>query len=235
MIKVFDPLEYKKIKIDSKSTSFCGAKYYLATMWLQAGMTASCHHNPSHAIDINEIALNPSALHNTKQKKQEREDMRQGLKPSGCHYCWNIESIGDLAVSDRIWNSHANSDEELDQAFAADYNENFNLTRLEISFDRTCQFACSYCSPWVSSSWHKDIKINGTYKNLEVETRRQYTSPVDNDMPYAPNESNPYIDAFFKWWESDLHKTLKELRITGGEPFMSGHFWRLIDWLQRIS
>jgi hypothetical protein len=40
------------------------------------------------------------------------------------------------------------------------------------------------------------------------------------------------VEAFFKWWETDLHKTLKELRITGGEPLMSGYTWRLIDWFQ---
>jgi pyruvate-formate lyase-activating enzyme len=49
---------------------------------------------------------------------------------------------------------------------------------------------------------------------------------------YTINDVNPYVEAFFKWWESDLHKTLKELRITGGEPLMSGYTWRLIDWFQ---
>jgi hypothetical protein len=46
------------------------------------------------------------------------------------------------------------------------------------------------------------------------------------------NEVNPYVEAFFKWWETDLHKTLKELRITGGEPLMSDNTWRLIDWFK---
>ena len=40
------------------------------------------------------------------------------------------------------------------------------------------------------------------------------------------------MDAFFAWWETDLHKTLQELRITGGEPTMSGELWRLIDWFK---
>jgi hypothetical protein len=40
------------------------------------------------------------------------------------------------------------------------------------------------------------------------------------------------VDAFFAWWESDLHQTLQELRITGGEPTMSGELWRLIDWFK---
>jgi hypothetical protein len=40
------------------------------------------------------------------------------------------------------------------------------------------------------------------------------------------------VDAFHKWWESDLHRTLKELRVTGGEPLMSGETWKLIDWFK---
>jgi hypothetical protein len=40
------------------------------------------------------------------------------------------------------------------------------------------------------------------------------------------------VEAFFQWWETDLHRTLQELRITGGEPLMSGHTWKLIDWFK---
>jgi hypothetical protein len=41
------------------------------------------------------------------------------------------------------------------------------------------------------------------------------------------------VEAFFDWWESDLHRTLQELRITGGEPLMSGYTWKLIDWFKQ--
>jgi hypothetical protein len=45
-------------------------------------------------------------------------------------------------------------------------------------------------------------------------------------------DRNPYVEAFFKWWETDLHSTLRELRVTGGEPTMSADLWRLIDWFK---
>jgi hypothetical protein len=41
------------------------------------------------------------------------------------------------------------------------------------------------------------------------------------------------VEAFFAWWESDLHRTLQELRITGGEPLMSGYTWKLIEWFKQ--
>jgi hypothetical protein len=40
------------------------------------------------------------------------------------------------------------------------------------------------------------------------------------------------VEAFFDWWERDLHRTLQELRITGGEPLMSGYTWKLIEWFK---
>ena len=40
------------------------------------------------------------------------------------------------------------------------------------------------------------------------------------------------MEAFHEWWESDLHRTLKELRITGGEPLMSAETWKLIEWFK---
>jgi organic radical activating enzyme len=50
--------------------------------------------------------------------------------------------------------------------------------------------------------------------------------------PYMKDETNPYVEAFYRWWETDLHKTLDELRITGGEPMMSPNLWRLLDWIE---
>ena len=39
-----DDLTFKKQKLDPKSASFCGAKWYNATIWLGSGQTTSCHH-----------------------------------------------------------------------------------------------------------------------------------------------------------------------------------------------
>ena len=79
-------LEYKLRVIDVKSKSFCGAKWYNATIWLGSGQTTSCHHPLPHQININEIQHNPKALHNTQKKKMEREQMQRGERPSGCEY-----------------------------------------------------------------------------------------------------------------------------------------------------
>ena len=65
-------LEYKKRVIDTKSNSFCAAKWYNATIWLGSAQTTSCHHPLPHKIDEQEIKFNPKALHNTSEKKEQR-------------------------------------------------------------------------------------------------------------------------------------------------------------------
>jgi hypothetical protein len=225
-------LEYKRRVIDIKSESFCGAKWYNATIWLGSGQTTSCHHPLPHAIDLHEISQNPAALHNTTQKKKEREQMQRGERPAGCDYCWKIEDMGQDAISDRVYKTVIHSEEDLDAAFARPSYTDFNLRTLEISFDRTCQFACSYCNPAFSSTWVNDIRRNGPYVDLVSDGRGHFTHAHDHSQLYKFGEDNPYVEAFFRWWESDLHQTLKELRITGGEPLMSGYTWKLIDWFR---
>ena len=99
-----DDLVYKKQILDTKSASFCGAKWYNATIWLGSGMTTSCHHPLPHRIDLEEIKTNPSAIHNTKQKKEQRRQMQNGERPAGCEYCWKIEDIHRDNISDRVYN-----------------------------------------------------------------------------------------------------------------------------------
>ena len=225
-------LEFKQKHLDTKSASFCAAKWYNATIWLGSGMTTSCHHPLPHKIDLEEIKTNPSAIHNTKEKKEQRRQMQCGDRPAGCEYCWKIEDIGRDAISDRVYKSKIYTDKELDDAYKSDYNTDFNLRTLEIAFDRTCNFACSYCNPAFSTTWARDIKQGGAYNEMTTDGRNHFTHAHDSAEPYKKDETNPYVEAFYKWWESDLHKTLDELRITGGEPMMSPNLWRLLDWIE---
>ena len=225
-------LDFKRTVLDNLSESFCAAKWYNATIWLGSGMTTSCHHPPAHAINANDIKHNPSALHNTTKKKFERDQMQHGDRPSGCEYCWKIEDIGRDAISDRVYKSKIYPIELLNEAFNTPVDQDVNLRTLEIAFDRTCQFACSYCNPAFSSTWVNDIRKHGAYTGLVSDGRNHFTHIHESSQLYKFGESNPYVEAFFKWWETDLHQTLQELRITGGEPLMSGDTWKLIDWFK---
>jgi organic radical activating enzyme len=226
-------LEFKHTVLDPLSASFCAAKWYNATIWLGSGQTTSCHHPPAHLIDKDQVQINPRLLHNTDQKKADRQQMINGERPPGCEYCWKIEDMGRDAVSDRVYKSKIYPIAALNEAYKNPPDSDINLRTLEIAFDRTCQFACSYCNPAFSSTWVRDIHKNGPYQNLVSDGRNHFTHEHASSQLYRVGETNPYVEAFFAWWESDLHRTLQELRITGGEPLMSAHTWKLIDWFKQ--
>lgn len=229
-----EPIKRFKIKVlDSKSPTFCGAKWYHASMWLNAGVTTSCHHNPPHKIDLDAIKTNPAALHNTPIKKQERGMLQKGERPKNCQFCWVMEDLDPENVSDRVWQSTVSSEESLQYAFEQSNEIDVDPHYLEVSFDPTCQLACSYCCPSISSTWARDIKQNGPYQDLPTDHRNHYIDDGKSARIYSWDEVNPYVEAWFQWWDQSLHKNLKQLRITGGEPMMSGHTWRLLDWLAK--
>ena len=158
--------------------------------------------------------------------------MMEGIRPKECEYCWKIEDLGKDKVSDRVYKSVIYTDEELVEAKEElGYTADVDLKTLEIAFDPNCNFACSYCNSSFSTTWQKDIKVNGPYQNLVSDGAGAFQHDGSHAMPYGrKNKDNPYVEAFWKWWEAELQFSLRELRITGGEPSMSPDFWRLMDW-----
>ena len=64
--------------------ALCLAKWKQVSLHLPTGLNNSCYHPPLHQIDINDIAHNPAALHNTVHKKQQRVMMLKNERPAEC-------------------------------------------------------------------------------------------------------------------------------------------------------
>lgn len=225
--------QYKERMIDPISKSYCAAKWYNATIWLGHGQTASCHHPPGHWIPLEELKDNYTAIHNTMHKKKMRKMMQEGERPQECEYCWKVEDIGRNNISDRVYKTEIFKDEDIHASVEMPWDEDVTLRTLEISFDRACNFACSYCNPAFSTKWVKDIKDNGPYMNIQSDGRGHFVDTAPwADRASKHEEDNPYIQAFWKWWNNGLADNLEEIRVTGGEPMMHTSLWKLFDWFR---
>ena len=186
--------EYKKRVIDVISPSYCAAKWYNATIWLGHGQTTSCHHPPGHWIPLEELKDNPSAIHNTPHKKLMRKMMQEGERPSECEYCWKVEDMGKGHISDRTFKTEIFTDEDIKKTATMPWEENVNLKTLEISFDRACNFKCSYCNPAFSTAWVKDINDYGGYQNIQSDGRGHFQDTAPWAEPATrKQEDNPYF------------------------------------------
>lgn len=231
--------EFKARMIDPVSESFCGAKWYNATIWLGHGGTTSCHHPPAHQIDLDDIKENPSAIHNSRHKKKMRQMMQEGSRPKECEYCWKIEDMGkdsdgNEPVSDRVYKTVIYEDSDLETIATLDPQADVNLKTMEVAFDRTCQLACSYCNPAFSSTWVKDIRTNGGYQGIKSDARGHFIDDAPYAEPFQREDFNPYKDAFWRWWP-ELSKELEEIRVTGGEPLMTPDIYKLFDWFKETD
>ena len=132
--------EQAKQKLDAVSPCMCLAKWQQTSLHLTTGMTNSCYHPPLHPIDKNKIKTNPSALHNTAEKKQQRQQMINGERPEGCSYCWHMEDNGKM--SDRLMRSGEPWAMQEYENILTNPQADVVPTYVEVDFNNACNFKC---------------------------------------------------------------------------------------------
>ena len=221
--------EKTRNSLNSVGCGFCLAKWTQATLHLQMGQTHSCHHPSPHFVPLNELNINPSALHNTQFKKEQRKLMLEGGKPEECNYCWNIENASN-AFSDRTYKSSEPwSKPFLDEIKNLNWDQNYNPKYVEVAFSNHCNYKCSYCGPSYSSQWMQEILQHGKYPTSNDFGNLEWLKS-ENKMPIPHNEFNPYVESFWKWWP-ELYRDLHTFRITGGEPLLSKDTFKVLDYI----
>lgn len=217
--------ERAKLALDKVSPTMCLAKWKQVSLHLPTGLNNSCYHPPLHKANVEAIKMNPSALHNTDQKKQQRKKMIEGERPSECSYCWNIEDTGNM--SDRHYRSGEPwAMDKYDEVVNAGWEGDVNPSYVEVNFSNACNLACTYCSPQFSSTWAKQTERFGEYP-----TTVPHNAPEHFAGTIIPNrEHNPYVDAFWDWWP-ELYPELRHFRMTGGEPMMDKNTYKVFDYI----
>ena len=207
--------------------ALCLAKWKQVSLHLTTGLNNSCYHPPLHAISEELLSDNPSALHNTPYKKQQRKIMLRQERPEECGYCWAMEDNGKLsdrhyrsgepwAAKDFISIKNSTGDEDVLPSY------------VEVNFNNACNLLCSYCSPQFSSSWMQEVEREGGYPTVVVHNDPSHFT--GRNRPIPNREHNPYVEAFWQWWPT-LYPELEHFRMTGGEPLMDKNTFRVFDYV----
>jgi hypothetical protein len=207
--------------------ALCLAKWKQVSLHLPTGLNNSCYHPPLHEIDAKAIKYDPAALHNTQHKKAQRQIMLKQERPAECSYCWNMEDQGKL--SDR----HYRSGEpwaavDFDAIKNSTGEEDVVPSYVEVNFNHACNLSCSYCSPQFSSTWQAEVDRWGGYPTSSIHNDPGHFT--GRNRPIPSRESNPYVEAFWRWWPT-LYPALEHFRMTGGEPLMDRNTYRVFDYV----
>ena len=216
-----------KQKLDSVGCGMCLAKWTQVTMHLHDGTTHSCHHPAPHKIGLKELKRNPTALHNSSQKKKSRKQMLNGERPSECGYCWKVEDNSN-SFSDRVFKSEEEwSKPHFKEITELDWKADYLPKYVEVSFSNTCNLKCGYCGPSYSSKWVEEMRKHGEFSTGDGFNSLEQLEK-DDKLPIPQREHNPYVEAFWKWWP-ELYKSMDTFRITGGEPLLSKDTFKVLD------
>jgi hypothetical protein len=94
--------------------------------------------------------------------------MLQGIRPSECDYCWNVEDNSDR-FSDRVFKSAESwSFPYKEEIFESDWRADYNPKYVEVAFSNACNFKCMYCGPSFSSKWVEEIEKHGGYPTTDT-------------------------------------------------------------------
>ena len=223
-------LKRLRTELNKVGEGFCLAKWNQVTIHLQNGTNHSCHHPSPHKVPLEELRGSPSALHNTKYKKELRKQMLNNEKPKECDYCWRVEDSNAESFSDRIMKSG--------EGWAFPYFHGIKKSTaledvipsyVEISFSNQCNMACGYCDVKSSSRWQSEIENLGPYPtSIHYNNTEWMKNGEIYPIPYT--QPNPYREAFWKWWP-DLFPKLHTFRITGGEPLIQKDTFKVLDYI----
>ena len=211
----------------SLGPAMCLAKWKQVSLHLPTGLNNSCYHPPLHPVDASLLKNNPSALHNTPHKKQQRKIMLRQERPTECSYCWTMEDNGKL--SDRHYRSGEPwAAKDFESIMTSTGNEDVVPSYVEVNFNNACNLSCSYCSPQFSSTWAQEVESKGGYPTSTVHNDPSHFGGRNRPIPVR--EHNPYVEAFWSWWPT-LYPELRHFRMTGGEPLLDKNTYRVFDYV----
>lgn len=196
-----------------KTETSCRLKWSWSTLYLNTGITASCHRSSQSFIPDQF-----EDFHNTPVKIQDRSIMLQSQWPgNGCEYCRDIELAG--GTSDRQFQN------SIPEVYPSELDSDPTLTTispaiLEVFFSNTCNLACVYCSAKFSSTIQAENKKFGGAILPEL------------DFEYKDNRAKELTPKFWRWFEKHSD-SLQRLQILGGEPFLLKEVAQLIEYFEK--
>ena len=185
---------------------------------LESNLTYCCHAAKPHVINKAWLKDNPGQLFNTPLLHKERTMMLNNERNASCEQnCWPAEDKG--ASSPRLYQNGQ---------LKTHVTVNTHPEEVDFTLTSECNLTCSYCCKEYSSAWKKDLVDNGDY-NID-DTR--YTLINKDKILYKLSQNEKINEKQYQVLVDEVNSVMpgvKELTITGGEPFLNNQLLSMIE------
>jgi len=171
------------------------------------GVVRNCAITSQKLGNINDQPLK-EILHN-EVNRAVKQDMLGDVFHKRCNHCHVLEQNQTFkpdAVSNRVWYLKTLVPKDLD---FFDNPDNYRLKMLDLRWKNTCNFACIYCGPDLSSAWASEL-----------------------NMPQHINDNA--LQQSLDYIYSNLH-SVEHVYLAGGEPLLIKENLVLLNRLQEIN
>jgi organic radical activating enzyme len=200
---------------------YCNQKFWWLSVDLEKFQTFSCCAATPQRVNLSWVKENPGQIFNTPLLQQERTMMLDNQPVSSCSSsCWVPESQGmpsrRLTTNGQLstHSSVVSSPETLNIVVGTD-----------------CNMTCVYCCKFYSTAWSRDIS-KGAYP-VERSDDRFVINDTDRVLQHISQKeiaSSTTRQLMLKEIATLCQESsLKEVMITGGEPFLYLDLHRLIE------
>jgi organic radical activating enzyme len=204
---------------------YCSQKFWWLSIDLEKLQTFSCCSATPSRIDLKFIQDNPGELFNSPGFVTERQMMLDNIPVASCQdNCWKPESQG-LTSRRIMFQSQQQTHTEI----------NTTPDTLHIIVGTDCNMTCVYCCKEFSSSWARHIDQHGPYPS--VTNANRYSLAPQDRVVMKISQKELSNTAFSQNLLSEIEQIyqkseLRQLMITGGEPFL---YLGLEDLVSRLS
>ena len=187
--------------------------------------------------DINVQSL--ESILNGPVNQNVKQDMLDGVFANRCNHCHQIEKNQQNSldrVSNRVWYLKTLHQVGEDLHFFDDPS-NFKLKMLDLRWQNTCNFACIYCSPELSSSWANELNlppyISGDALKESLEYINKNLDSVDHvylagGEPLLIKENLPLLTKLYEL------KPEVEIRINTNLSVINNNIYNLIKQFKNV-
>jgi organic radical activating enzyme len=204
---------------------YCSQKFWWLSVDLEKLKTMSCCAATPSKINFDHINQHPGDLFNSPEMIAERQQMLSNQPVASCtSSCWVPESKSQ--VSRRI-----SMKSQLPTHTAISTSPEV----LHVIVGSDCNMTCIYCCKYYSSAWARDINNHGAYSTATMDDRYilNDTDRVLMKLSQKDIKNNRFNDTLLNEIAQLVESSsLKEVVITGGEPFL---YLRLEELVSKLS